>query len=178
MLVDSVGTRTINGQQLIHQYVSYYPDSLFMINNPRDGLPSQITERLGDIRSLFNWVVGYGFCDGDHIVGLRCYEDTTLGFYSTGIAKSCTYNTISTEEFRAAPLVRVFPQPATEQINIEVDASNNHQVQLLNLHGQLLFSTDFQSTLQIDVQHYPKGAYLLLISSEKTSYAIRKIYID
>ena len=68
---------------------------------------------------------------------------------------------------------RVFPNPSTDQLNVQFNASiaPNSQLYLINTLGQVLQTivTTTSSTYQIDVSNYPSGVYELVAMNEENA---------
>ncbi len=116
VFVDSISTLMINESHLRALWVSYhlkdYDSEGAKIQDYKYN--SQIVEKIGDTDYLFNFPVNAGLiCDGNYSQGLRCYEDSDLGFYSTGIADSCTYTYTWTgiDSYTIDKTINVFPNP-------------------------------------------------------------------
>lgn len=89
--VDSVKYEIINGQKLKMLYASsyYLNDSVYMPGKHSH----KIAEKIGDLGYMFNFdLSSFIACDDNYSDGLRCYESPDFGYYSTGIAPSCTYS--------------------------------------------------------------------------------------
>lgn len=69
-----------------------------------------------------------------------------------------------TEELPGLPMVRIYPNPASEKVVIRHDP-NGGSVRWLNLRGQLVFSADLSrsSETSVDVSKLPEGLYLVQI---------------
>ena len=68
--------------------------------------------------------------------------------------------------------ISVFPNPATSTINIQLGfmPKTDLSVSLLDMHGRLLLKKEIPAnnrSLQLDVNSYAKGTYLLNISNAK-----------
>jgi len=81
--VDSISSWNVNGMELreFHTTLSY--------KGPNYGYDhsSSYIERIGDTDFFFPW--NLGFCDANFFHGLRCYQDSVIGYYETRIADSC-----------------------------------------------------------------------------------------
>ncbi|HNR85826.1 MAG TPA: T9SS type A sorting domain-containing protein [Taishania sp.] len=90
----------------------------------------------------------------------------------------------SNDDFTTNPLVNiqsintdnsavvVYPNPASSVINVQTKKSNDYQIQLIDVLGNLVFNQTYMSTkqLSIDATHLENGIYLLqLISNEGKS---------
>ncbi len=90
--IDSVVPVTINNRSLKLLYVKYDVIDTNPLGGYNYSYSSKIIEKIGDKGYLFNLFTSDNIaCDGNMSDGLRCYEDPEFGFYSTGIADSCTY---------------------------------------------------------------------------------------
>ncbi len=118
VVVDSTEIVLINGFPLKRMYVTYH---FFNETDPSYTYNSTITERLGDESYMFNYFPEWAFgCDGNFAQGLRCYEDSVIGHYESGIVDSCTYVKLWTG-VRETGLskVRIYPNPAQDKITVQ-----------------------------------------------------------
>lgn len=94
--IDSISPIVINGKSLKRLHVPYY----LLTEEYPYSYNSIIIEKIGDIQYMFNYYPSASVaCDGNYSAGLRCYQDSELGFYSTGIADSCDYIYIYMEKY-------------------------------------------------------------------------------
>ncbi len=161
--VDSVNAIVINSKELIRMYVTYE-----MVDYEFSGhtYPGVIIESIGDTYYLFNLFGNPDIaCDGNYSAGLRCYEDSDLGFYSTGIADSCTYTYkwIGVEMNSANLNINIYPNPTPESIDISIDSEKLINAELRDLTGKLIRTHNFVSKTKIDLSDFPTGLYLLTI---------------
>ncbi len=126
IIVDSIDIIDINGSELKQFYVTYQFIYDYFNEGNIDTLlyNSRIIENIGDVFYMFNYTPAWAMtCDGNFSKGLRCYEDTILGFYETGIADSCDYRHFYTDNIEEPPpiytLLKLFPNPTTGLINIQ-----------------------------------------------------------
>ncbi len=67
--------------------------------------------------------------------------------------------------------LKVFPNPSNGRINFKVEQEDNFKVEIFNLLGKLIYSTQVRSgsdaTLHLDL---PSGAYILIAQGEKLAY--------
>ena len=115
--VDSTDLITINSQSLKRMYVKYELFGEFQSYY----YFSEIIERLGDMNYMFNFFAYESIaCDANWPTGLRCYEDTILGYHDTGIAESCTYQAFwSVDELSSTEkeLVRIIDLTGRETVD-------------------------------------------------------------
>jgi len=87
--------------------------------------------------------------------------------------KNSTYVT----EITASPMIRIYPNPAEDKINIEINYNGDQDIgiELFSISGQLVYRKEFQNShgpfiKQIDISSYVKGMYLLKISQSCKLY--------
>lgn len=75
--------------------------------------------------------------------------------------------------------IKVYPNPATEWIAIETDASEMLEARLYDLHGRTLYNTQVSNQMkEINIGDLPGGTYLLNVSGEHgliQTFKIQKI---
>ncbi len=74
----------------------------------------------------------------------------------------------STNELKLDEVMQLFPNPATDIVNVQVFDGNydNYQIQIHNVLGQLVDVSPLQA--QLDISSYPQGTYLLQIINLET----------
>jgi len=78
--------------------------------------------------------------------------------------------TSDTEDLLLSTL-KVFPNPASYELNLElIEANGNYKAVLSNTMGQRMATTDFESTFQkIDLSNLVPGTYFLQLYNEENS---------
>lgn len=164
--VDSITTKQINGVDLKAIHVTY---NKFDENMP-ETYSSTIIEKIGDVKYMFNWYPWSNVaCDVNYTSGLRCYQDSQLGLYSTGIADSCdyTYKWTGIDKNELNSRIQIFPNPANDYIEIILDINSDYKAELYDLNGRLLLTKIFNLNIELDLVGIKSGYYLLMIK-EKT----------
>lgn len=171
--VDSIGSITVNSFSLKTFYYAclgctWYPESAI--------------ERIGSTNYLFPLTTADS-CNqmGTYYEGpyfkLRCYYDSTIGLYETGIASSCTYTSIesiSTNEGR----VKIYPNPASSEINIEIEniTDSNYSIDIYSTIGQKLSTRILNEKLvSVSIGDLANGSYLVLIRKEDGAVVFDKL---
>ncbi len=164
--VDSISQLVINGDTL---KVLHVTDSILSIGNT-------IIESIGSTHFLFpderanchNIVF-----DSNEPLGLRCYEDTIIGFYETHIAPSCTYTFIFIGIIEAGKEhFNIFPNPTSGDIRF-VFPTNLERIEIFDLSGQLVkVSYDMQSA---NLYGLTSGTYVLKLTDKSGNLGIRRI---
>ena len=89
---------------------------------------------------------------------------------------------ISTKETDIKSKSKIYPNPANNIINIEVNNLNNKQLrcEIFNLQGKLLniFDNINSNKFEINTSNYPKGNYIYRISDKTSIVKIGKFIIE
>ncbi|MDG1334134.1 MAG: T9SS type A sorting domain-containing protein [Crocinitomicaceae bacterium] len=159
--VDSTDFVSINSTSLKRLFVTY--------TQVHEGCPmvfssSSIIETLGDVRYLFNFSsFPNEFCDANWSTGLRCYEDSIIGFYESGIADSCEffeiYNDLPENDWNS---FTISPNPADEFVKIDLQNGHAEEIRIIDFQGRLLITTKDEF---IDLSDFNSGMYLVRVLS-------------
>jgi hypothetical protein len=109
---------------------------------------------------------------------LRCYFDNTVGLYETGIAASCDTLTGIKDIVLDENAVKVYPNPASSEINIEMDNANgnNYSIEFYSSIGQKLNSrTINEKIVTLSTKELKDGSYFVLIRKEDGSIGFSKL---
>lgn len=173
--VDSVSTTQINGHDLKTLYVTYDKDD----ENMPETYTSTIIEKIGDVKYMFNWYPWSNIaCDGNYTSGLRCYQDSDIGLYSTGIADSCDYVYIWTgiDNLESSDQIEMFPNPAQDFVEIIAKDYSSYTIDLFDLNGSLLKSDKaFDSNLKLDLTPINKGVYVIRFQNNNQIIGYKKL---
>lgn len=172
--VDSTGYQEINDSVLEVLYVTYYKND----EEWPQTYSSKIIEGIGDVQYMFNWLPFAGIvCDANYSNGLRCYQDSVFGFYSTGIADSCDYTFIwtGTEQSNNKNLISIYPNPAAEKIRIEIPQKVNLEFRITDFLGKVHLQNDFSESISIDLSDLSKGIYLISVYENRKLIGTKKI---
>lgn len=175
VVVDSVSFITINSKKLKKLHVSYKSMNVGWENL---GYGGEIIETIGDIYYLFNLYSLSGIvCDGNYSGGLRCYEDSELGFFSTDIAESCTYtyDWVGIKNNQSDLDIDVYPNPTSNWIDIEYKTNIILMISLLDLSGKCLKEYEINGNTRLDMTNLEKGFYILQIKNSDKILGTRKI---
>ncbi|MBI5540021.1 MAG: DNRLRE domain-containing protein [Bacteroidia bacterium] len=73
--------------------------------------------------------------------------------------------------------INIYPNPATNLINIEpINSINGYlKIDLLNIHGKLLYSSTIKNKTSIDVSKYVNGIYFIKMTSENSTNCMKII---
>lgn len=171
--VVSVDNVTINGK-VLKRFLVYYE---YLSGWTSSGGPRYIIEGIGSQSYLFDFKTTWALCHGTYSGGLRCYEDSVIGFYSTGIADSCTYTNDGTglSSISADQMIRTYPNPTSGFLFIETDLRSPLEIRLLNPLGGVEIEDKMVGTHQLDLSGLPVGLYFLEFQDLDKRRSVRRI---
>jgi len=70
---------------------------------------------------------------------------------------------------------KVFPNPATDKLNIQMPTNEQYDMVLVDINGRLLQETNFNSQSQLDLSVYQSGVYILRISDKNGNFTTVKV---
>ena len=125
-------------------------------------------------QSISNCNFGSGGGDGIPFNAVR-FASETKGYavgYSGAIYKNATGIMLGTEEIAAKETVKIYPNPASDQITVSFGATQPQPfaIAITDSLGKRIYSKSYQAgnTATIDVASFSKGFYFLtIISNEK-----------
>lgn len=103
--------------------------------------------------------VGASFGDGD-------FQSQAVGTLSDALVDYVrvykTSSTLSTEQNINQPKIRIYPNPAKDHINIDVQSSN-YDLNIYNAEGRLLQNYRHSKSERIDISGFSEGMYFIQI---------------
>lgn len=165
-VIDSIGSMTIDGQNLRLQYVTpIYNPSLgedWLITNP-------IIERIGQITpASYWWGQGEGCFLGGFAGKLRCYEDNDIYFKNTFTFYDLACDYVAAVEPLSPNIKSLFPNPTNDFINLDSEAES---IIIYTIDGLKIVSHKNQN--RIDVSTLPPNIYIIQFQIKSKNY-IRK----
>ena len=174
--VDSVSIVQINEFDLKALHVTYANyDEYYPIN-----YTSTIIEKIGDVLYMFNWYRADLICDMNYTDGLRCYQDSVIGLYSTEMVDSCDYTLLGTgiDENDKDNLIQIYPNPAKHYLDIVVDNNSILEAELRDINGRKVITKQFSSSLKLDLFDIKSGVYLLIIRDKDEIIGYNRVIIE
>lgn len=164
--IDSVDNVVLNGKTLKRHFISV--EYSYPIYN---GAVSQVVhiERIGILNYMTEFLPSDGSCDGWYATGLRCYSDSYLGYYNSGLVDTCDkYVDFTGVDEITHDNLSIFPNPFTDKITISSESAlRNAEVSIRNSTGQLVHSEQMQSGTNHSISTpFPSGMYFIEIRSE------------
>jgi len=158
--VDSTTTVLVNGFPLKKQYLTYDFHNEMLPGYTGYTYNVEIIETIGDIGYMFNWMPNFGYiCDGNFSDGLRCYEDSIIGLYETGIADSCDYVYVGIRD-QELPGIELYPNPVHDVLKVHSSKSGPASFQILDVSGSPV-STGIIENDRIQAGNLTRGMYFL-----------------
>ncbi|HML83955.1 MAG TPA: T9SS type A sorting domain-containing protein, partial [Bacteroidales bacterium] len=60
----------------------------------------------------------------------------------------------------------IYPNPATDLVNIETSVSGQTKAELLSQAGKTMLVTEFNGKTTMDLNHIPSGLYIIKITND------------
>ncbi|MEQ8519417.1 MAG: T9SS type A sorting domain-containing protein [Cytophagales bacterium] len=159
MVIDSVTQQNLDGQLLNKYY--FHSDLLF---------GTHYMDRIGS----FFWFYPRFVIILEAGAGLRCYSDSQIDTSLVSYPCDSLWNLFSViENLELANEIRLFPNPASAQLNISIPnfSFQTFNVQLFDLQGNLRIRTQITKESQtLDVSDLKSGMYIYEIESEGQFY--------
>lgn len=167
--VDSVNEANYNGTTR----------KVFYVSDPSYYFSGKIIEGVGHTVSFFPRDIYYK-CkynvapDGQHINGLRCFQNDSIFLNFKKIPCDTTYSfvVISNEKTNKPEKITIFPNPATDHFwikgaNINID-KYPYTLRLFNLKGELILKKTIHTLpSKVNTQSLAKGVYLLKLNNSR-----------
>jgi len=163
--------------------------------------PSGVTEPLAmvaddEINYLNSWFVNDSLANIDpanyvpqwgaffsNETGFDIQLDSDFGF-SPHIHMNINEPDLSNSNLDAANVVEVFPNPASEVVNLNLDLVNsfdNVRVKITDVSGKTMLETNYQNVLNqqftYNVNNYAAGTYFLHVQTDEGNRAVRFVVV-
>ncbi len=159
--VDSTDSNIINSDTLKVQYISS-ADPLFEFSG-------KVIDKIGNTGYFFPQI---GVCDPG-VGGLRCYEDSSLGFSihdtTFSICDSVYTIFISVNEIDLNKSIHLYPTlfQSSIYIKLDKDISERIRVTIYSINGEIVLSRYIGRDTKLDVSYLNSGIYILEIFGQK-----------
>jgi hypothetical protein len=164
LVVDSIDSINVNGQY--RKRITIIPLQSF------NGWTYPWIEGIGSTASLTD----YFYPHGNYDVHLSCFFGADSLSY--GLSEDCCIGVIDhIEQNSYIDRIRVYPNPANDVLTIDANSIDFKQIEILNIQNcfcKAIATRD--SIINIDINEYPKGIYLLKIITD-SKIIIKKIII-
>jgi len=111
---------------------------------------------------------------------LLCYtkEDEFLLNTPHNVDNNCFYADGMGIKEKEQIFFKLYPNPCSSIIKIESIDASICKIDIIDLFGRIVYSTDFYQTVEIDVSSYPNGFYFVKIKQENKPMYYGKIVIN
>lgn len=90
---------------------------------------------------------------------------------NNGIDEDCDGMDLTSGIYELAEsIIRIYPNPVSDQLNIEIEGQLDYKVSIYDLGGKLVIS--LENKRSIDVGYIPQGTYILELKDQKTGQKI------
>jgi hypothetical protein len=153
-LEDRVSLKWITATEINNDY--------FTILRSPDGIEWEIVKHIDGAGNSTSTLT-YHETDAHPLQGVSYYRLKQTDFNGSSTLSKIISTTISNQT-----IIKVYPNPAHELLNIEINHSNNQMVSLMNSNGQKIFISHemFNGKLQIVTKDFSRGIYLLIIEQD------------
>lgn len=70
-------------------------------------------------------------------------------------------------EIESKPNFNIFPNPAKDLLKIQIENPKEYSFKIIDISGKILVEDTLDQSSEIDVSHFKKGMYLVLVSNSK-----------
>jgi len=74
--------------------------------------------------------------------------------------------------------VKVYPNPANEQVTITTEQKNNYNIVITDVIGKVVFKSTLINKLEIQVKDWQAGFYYVQVISENGYKEVQKLIIE
>lgn len=169
--VDSTGTQIINSDTLKVLYTSASSSPTFGIWDWGGG--GKMIDKIG---SMYYFVPQAGFCDPPTFP-LRCYDDSIIGHYETGVASSCQWTNVGINEYYFQNSLSLFPNPSYGIFTVSASA-NMKSIEIFDVLGNIIISQTVNSQ-QVTVNlSFTNGIYFVKVLDVNGNSTMKKMIIE
>lgn len=156
-------TKQLSSVRLQWEILSETNNKAFIIKRSVDG---KLFKEVGRIASNgnSNSLTVYSYYDANPMNGLNYYQLQQVDM--DGTLTTLGYRTVN---FALAELIsKVYPNPATDVINVSLGKNAFREAKLINIYGQQLLSKQIvdESLIKFEVANLPKGIYFIELSGD------------
>jgi len=163
--VDSVKNTLVNSILLKTLYVTY--TEIYHAIGHEYSYPSVIYDRIGDTNYVFNFISGVYLSSsgGSQIMGLLCYNDSTMSNYQVSASLPCDLGVGINKLSGVNEEISVFPNPVQNTLYIKTEAEHTYSCKIVNALGQIVLIGDCHQT--INTSSLQSGIYFLRLYDEQ-----------
>ena len=170
-LTNFTATKANDYAKLTWQTSSEINNKEFVVLRAADGVTFKEIGRVAGAGNS-NEQKSYTFNDRSPLDGINYYKLVQYDFNNTAVDHG-----VKTVSFNLASEITIYPNPTTNKVQVTLGAHQYRSAKLYNSTGILLQDvaiSTLQETLNISLENYPKGIYILKMESD-TDVSVKKI---
>lgn len=167
-LIDSITTMQFGSETRRVQHLTHLDFDIVWGN--------KIIEGIGSNGCMYPQV---SFCD-PATGGLRCYEDDQIGLINFQVPeRSCTYITSDVKDPVSSPVLKLYPNPATDYIHIQSEETIQ-KLTIFNNLGMTVYQSASVNNTEVDVEVHsiPGGLYWLRAVVGDSQVVYRSVVVE
>ncbi len=118
--------------------------------------------------------VNAGYSELKNQVSMAYFAATLRAIYMFGMSGNLfnpVSSALSNDELHNVNRFKLFPNPASNVLNISFKTAGNYEIKVNDITGKLIHKeTSSESSTQLELSHYPSGMYFLSINNEKFKF--------
>jgi hypothetical protein len=109
----------------------------------------------------------------------RCYTEAIDTSYSNNRSRFIFNENNKDRDKRQLSEIKIYPNPASESINIVGNENHFYQIRIYNTLGQLIQTSAFEGSFELNINHWKKGAYFIeIVDRNNEQVDIHKVIKD
>jgi PhoPQ-activated pathogenicity-related protein len=88
--------------------------------------------------------------------------------------RKITFGPLSTPEFDSKTTIKMYPNPAHDEVTVEIHDLTEAYLELFNLNGQLLKKQMLTNDTKINIAELTKGVYIFKVTANEGT-AVQKV---
>lgn len=148
------------------------------------GTSAKLLEHIGSLAAFSPY--DHYFCenliiDGTSSAGIRCYEDTIIGFYNFNPTIDCDYIASSKDTAKQRMEIKMYPNPFSTRVNVEFARQvSNAKCSIYNSIGQKVKQVDniYGLSFPAASEQLPGGQYLLVVTENSEIIGTQRFVVS
>lgn len=162
MMVDSTALTSVNGQ--LRRVIYWHPSDTWSGAFPYE-FSGDVIEGIVDSNFLFPQIA---VCD-PQAIGLRCYSDSIVGLYNTGIVANCNDTLwLGINDLNLIHEKDIFPNPVDDVLHLNLQ-TKDAPFKIYDVTGNTVMKGILTTENAIPVQLLRSGVYFIHITNAQTT---------
>ena len=86
-------------------------------------------------------------------------------------------SSVGIKEVKQYPNFSIFPNPADDAVNIQLNNSKNGTIKIIDLVGNIVYSDDFVTYSKVNISEFKNGIYFVTIETSDAKISNRKLIV-